>query len=173
MMPRAAPAGRRRPAPEAGIRPRAMTTADLDRVMAVERRAYPHPWTRGNFIDSLAAGYLTELWLDAHGGLLGYWVAMPGCAEMHLLNLTVEPAAQRQGHGRAMLERLCAQARARGDHTLWLEVRAGNAPARALYAAAGFAMVGCRKGYYPGPEGQREDALVMSLPLQGAGDAVD
>ena len=60
-----------------------------------------HPWTRGNFIDSLAAGYAAQVLHGAHGELLGYFIAMEGVDELHLLNITVAPAAQgkRAQHG--------------------------------------------------------------------------
>jgi len=93
-------------------------------------------------------------------------VAQPGFEETHLLNLTVAPARQRQGHGRALLRALADWARARGDATLWLEVRQSNAAGRALYAATGFAEVGLRRAYYPAHRQQREDAVVMRLDLQ-------
>lgn len=155
--------------------PRPMTVHDLDEVMAIEVASYSFPWSRGNFIDSLAAGYLAELRVDAHGECLGYSVAMPGYEEVHLLNLTVAPPYRRQGHARAMLVRLCEQARARGDQKVWLEVRLSNASARRLYEQFGFEDVGRRKSYYPAPLGQREDAVVMSLTLgtTGAHDALD
>ena len=93
-----------------------MTPAVLDEVLAVERAAYPHPWTRGNFVDSLAAGYEAELRRDAAAGgaLLGYWVALAGVGELHLLNLTVVPAQQRRGLGRALLARVVERARELG-----------------------------------------------------------
>jgi ribosomal-protein-alanine N-acetyltransferase len=148
---------------------RAMTVADLDAVLGVEVQCYSHPWTRGNFIDSLAAGYLAQLRLAASGECIGYCVAMPGAEEMHLLNLSVAPRHQRQGHARAMLAGLVTQARERGDRQLWLEVRLGNTVARALYRRFGFVDAGLRRGYYPAAGGRREDALVMSLALDGAG----
>ena len=148
---------------------RPMTVADLDGVLALELRAYSHPWTRGNFIDSLAAAYTAELRLDGAGRLLGYFVALQGFEETHLLNLTVASSAQRAGHGRAMLERLQALARQRGDQALWLEVRPSNLPARALYQRAGFVQVGCRRDYYPTDHPQREDALVLRLGLDAEG----
>lgn len=146
---------------------RPMTVHDLDEVLAIEVASYSFPWSRGNFIDSLAAGYRAELRLDEQGLCLGYSVAMPGFEEMHLLNLTVAPRHQRQGHARAMLHLLCEAARQRGDQKLWLEVRQSNAPARRLYEQFGFQDMGLRKNYYPAPLGRREDAVVMSLALQG------
>ena len=78
----------------------ALTLDRLDAVLAVEQRAYSHPWTRGNFIDSLAAGYRAEVLVDTRAGLVGYYVAMAGVDEMHLLNLTVAPEHQGRGWGR-------------------------------------------------------------------------
>ena len=68
-----------------------------------------------------------------------------------------------------MLDALVVRCRAAHTAQLWLEVRAGNARARSLYARYGLAAVGCRRGYYPAPSG-REDAIVMSLDI-GAGAA--
>ena len=142
-----------------------MTAAQLDAVMAVEVAAYVHPWSRGNFIDSLAAGHLAQVLQDARGAMLGYFVAMAGVDEMHLLNITVTPQAQGRGHARVLFDALMAQCRAHRARALWLEVRAGNERARSMYARFGFTQVGLRKGYYPAPAGRREDAVVMSLKL--------
>jgi ribosomal-protein-alanine N-acetyltransferase len=142
-----------------------MQYGDLDRVLAVERAAYSFPWTRGNFIDSLAAGYLAELLVDDRATLVGYYVAMAGVDELHLLNLTVAPAQQRRGHSRTLLDALERRCREKELATLWLEVRASNARARQVYARRGFAEVGLRRGYYPAAKAQREDAIVMSLAL--------
>jgi len=149
---------------------RAMATDDLDAVLALEVSAYSFPWSRGNFIDSLAAGYLAWVRHDNQHRLLAYCVAQPGYQETHLLNLTVAPSQQRRGHGRALLVALADWARQRGDAALWLEVRQSNAAGRALYAAAGFAEVGLRRGYYPDQHQRREDAVVMRLPLQPGHD---
>jgi ribosomal-protein-alanine N-acetyltransferase len=154
--------------PQAATRLRAMGYGDLDRVLEIERSAYSFPWTRGNFVDSLAAGYLAEMLLDPRDALVGYYLAMQGVDEMHLLNLTVAPARQHCGHARTLLDALEGQCRERLVPKLWLEVRASNARARRVYAARGFAEVGLRRGYYPAGKGQREDAIVMSLSVQGA-----
>ncbi len=143
---------------------RAMVVADLDAVMAVETGAYSHPWTRGNFIDSLAAGYLAEVVTGDDAGLVAYFVAMAGVDELHLLNITVASAWQGQGHGSALLRAVQGHAAALGLSSLWLEVRRSNTRAQALYRRRGFAEVGVRKGYYPAAL-QREDAVVMTLPV--------
>jgi ribosomal-protein-alanine N-acetyltransferase len=149
---------------------RPMTVSDLDAVCAIEASAYGFPWSRGNFIDSLAAGYLAEV-LEAET-IIGYFVALPGVDELHLLNITIAPRWQGQGLGSALLDAVQAHARARAFATLWLEVRASNHRARALYARRGFAEVGLRRAYYPAVGG-REDAILMSLDLRhGVRDAL-
>lgn len=152
---------------------RPMAASDLPEVLALEVTAYSFPWSQGNFIDSLAAGYLAWVRYDDQQQLLAYCVAQPGFEETHLLNLTVAPARQRQGHGRALLVALAGWARARGDAALWLEVRQSNAAGRALYASAGFAEVGLRRAYYPSANQRREDAVVMRLALQAGSRGAD
>ena len=156
----------------------AMTATDIDAVVAIEIAVYPFPWTRGNFIDSLAAGYIAQLLRASAGAerLLGYFVAMAAADETHLLNITVTPAQQRQGHARFMMSELVARCRRSGSRRLWLEVRESNAAARHAYARLGFREMGIRPGYYPAPRATREGAVVMSLDLgvdRSAGDALD
>ena len=141
--------------------------ADLDTLVAIEAAAYPFPWSRGNFIDSLNAGYLARKRVDANGQWLGYFIAMPGVQEVHLLNLTVAPAHQGRGHARAMLDELVRESLALGAQRLWLEVRTSNQRAQELYRRYGFRDVGLRRGYYPAGALARENAIVMSLILSG------
>lgn len=149
-------------APEAQFE--ALTLARLPEVMRVEKLAYAHPWTEANFRDALGAGYQAQM-VTAAGQLLGYFVAMKGVDEVHLLNITVAPAYQRQGWARLMLEALAIWARGEGALWLWLEVRAGNRRAMQVYEQHGFRRVGQRKAYYPAGSGKREDAIVMSMRL--------
>ena len=147
----------------------AMTIAHLDAVVEIENAAYPFPWTRGNFIDSLASGYPAQVLSDSDqpGRVIGYFVAMEGVDELHLLNLTVAPEVQRRGHGHHMLDALVELCGQRGALQLWLEVRQSNPRAHALYLRRGFLDIGVRRGYYPAAAGGREDALVMSLVVPG------
>ena len=145
------------------LRLQAMSVVDLAEVMAIEVAAYPFPWTQGNFVDSLQAAYLAHLLRNERGELLGYFVAMAGVDEMHLLNLTVAPSAQGQGHARYMLDALVVECRAASAAMLWLEVRRSNQRARDLYERYGFREIGLRRAYYPAGFGRREDAVVMSL----------
>ena len=145
-----------------------MIAAWLDVVSRVEQSAYEHPWSAGNFLDSIKAGYQAQLLTGgppASAELIGYFVAMQGFEEVHLLNITVAPAHQRQGWAHVMLDAVALWARGRGAQWVWLEVRPSNARARTIYARYGFREVGRRKLYYPAAGGEREDAVVMSLAL--------
>jgi ribosomal-protein-alanine N-acetyltransferase len=154
-----------------------LTTRQLDAVLAIELQAYTFPWTRGNFIDSLAAGYPSQVLYGAQGEMLGYFIAMEGVDELHLLNITVAPAVQGLGHARFMLDELCAFARTRKAQQIWLEVRESNLRARAIYERYGFVHIGLRRGYYPASRSThasgREDAVVMSITLNGAHDGLE
>lgn len=147
---------------EARLEP--MHECDLDAVLALELQAYPHPWQRQHFTDCLAGGYQTQM-LMAGDTLLGYFVAMPGFEEAHLLNLAVAPNHQHRGWALVLLDALVLWARGKGLKWLWLEARGSNTRAVQVYQARGFRQVGVRKHYYPASHGQREDALVMSLKL--------
>lgn len=121
----------------------------------------PRPWTAAEF-----AGFLADptcfLLGDATGFLLGRAVA----GEAELLTLAVAPEARRRGIARALVAAFLAEAAARGAETAFLEVAADNAPAEALYRAAGFAQAGRRRGYYARPPQPPLDALVMARPLR-------
>ncbi len=141
-----------------------MREPDLGAVMAVESTIYSHPWTRGNFADSLRAGY--ECFVLRSGvQLLGYFVLMVAAGEAHLLNLSIAAEHQRAGHGSRLLGEAMALARKLGARSLFLEVRPSNRGAQALYTRFGFRKVAVRRGYYPAHPG-REDALVLTLTLQ-------
>jgi ribosomal-protein-alanine N-acetyltransferase len=140
-----------------------MREQDLGEVMTIEEAIYSHPWTRGNFADSLVAGYECRT-LRLDGELLGYFIVMVAAGEAHLLNLSVAPVWQRKGHGSGLLRDATAIARSRGARSMFLEVRPSNAGAQALYTRFGFRRIAVRRGYYPARSG-REDALVLTLAL--------
>ena len=143
---------------------RRMTAADLDTVVAIEQSIYTHPWTPGNFADSVAAGY--HCWIVESGGAIaGYAVVAVAAEEAHLLNLSIAGPFQRRGLGRELLSFVVKVAGDYAARSILLEVRPSNAAARALYAAAGFTEIGIRKGYYPDGVG-REDAVVLQRALQ-------
>jgi ribosomal-protein-alanine N-acetyltransferase len=142
---------------------RPMREADLAEVMAIEKAIYTHPWTQGNFADSLHAGYECRTWRLA-GQLIGYFVLMAAAGEAHLLNLSIAEPHQRRGHGTALLREAAGLARVLGAKNVFLEVRPSNRAAQGLYTRFGFRKVAVRRGYYPAHAG-REDALVLTLAL--------
>ena len=143
---------------------RKLGDAELDQVLSIENAVHVHPWTRGNFADSLEAGY--HCWIAERGvQLVGYGIVMVGGGEAHLLNLSVSPHWQRRGVGLELTYFFLKLARDYGAERVYLEVRPSNTAARALYARTGFEEVGVRRDYYPADSG-REDAVVMELRLQ-------
>ena len=140
-----------------------MRPEDIDAVLGLEQSAYPFPWTRANFADSLAAGY--SAWCcRIDGALIGYAVMMLVLDEAHLLNLTVAPDWQRRGYGLLAMHHLFGVAHTHGAKRMFLEVRPSNLAAQGLYNSLGFEIIGRRRGYYPAG-GSREDAVVMALTL--------
>lgn len=140
-----------------------MTEKDLDEILRIEYRVYSHPWSRGNFADSIGSGY--SCWVCRIGGeLVGYFVLMMVVDEAHLLNISVAEKRQGLGFGARLLRQAMATAQRAGATTMLLEVRPSNEKALALYRHFGFRQLGVRRGYYPAPGG-REDALVLTHPL--------
>jgi ribosomal-protein-alanine N-acetyltransferase len=151
-------------APDLKVQLLTLSESDLDRVVAVEQTVYSHPWTLGNFKDALKSGY-AAFKLEAGEHLIGYLVAMQVIDEVHLLNITVAPAFQRQGWAHAMLQFLNLWSMQKEAQCLWLEVRQSNERALKLYKAFGFEQVGLRKDYYPESRTSRESAVVMRMSV--------
>lgn len=141
-----------------------MQVDDIDQVLAIENVAYTHPWTRGNFLDSIRSNYQTIVLRDASYQVIGYFLMMPAVDEAHLLNITVRPDLQGIGLGRMLLDKAVALARERKMASMLLEVRPSNQRALEVYKRYGFERIGQRKGYYPATNG-REDAIVMRMAL--------
>jgi ribosomal-protein-alanine N-acetyltransferase len=142
---------------------RAMFEADLPSVMQIEGAIYSHPWTRGNFADSIKAGYTCQV-MEAGGEIIGYGVLMLAAQEAHILNVSVAKSSQRNGYGRTLVLHFIDAARLYGASQILLEVRLSNVAGRGLYASMGFQSVTVRPGYYPAMHG-REDAILMGLAL--------
>ena len=146
---------------------RPMREADLASVAALEAQIHAAPWTIGNFRDALAAGYAARVG-ERDGRIVAYGVLMLGPGEAQILNLSVVPEARRQGIGRELLRYFVDDARWLHAGQIFLEVRASNVAAIALYETEGFTPVARRLGYYPGVgvDAPREDALVMRRALR-------
>lgn len=142
---------------------RYMTMADLNNIMEIEPHIYSHPWTRGNFVDSLNSGYSAWV-LESDGEIVGYALMMMVLDEAHLLNISVAKAYQKRGLGRLLLEHMIRIAREKKAANMFLEVRQSNVSAISLYENIGFNEMAIRRGYYPANHG-REDAILMGLAL--------
>jgi ribosomal-protein-alanine N-acetyltransferase len=142
-----------------------MTLDDVDDVSALENHVFPHPWSRANFLDSIASGYDAWVVHDPLGDLVGYFLLMYVVDEAHLLDVAVAAERQGEGIGRWLLDKATQRAREQGMRSMLLEVRPSNERAQQVYLKYGFTEIGRRRGYYPAHEGQREDAIVMRLEL--------
>lgn len=142
-----------------------MHVDDLPEVMTIENSVYPHPWTRGNFLDSLYSGYQAWTVREPSGALAGYFLLMLAVDEAHLLNISVRRDLHGHGVGRLQLDKVIAIAKENGMTSVLLEVRPSNVRALAVYERYGFAKIGVRKGYYPADGNTREDAIVMRFHI--------
>lgn len=151
-----------------------MQLGDIDAIMQIEPTIYSHPWTRGNFSDSLNSGY--SAWvlhetcaLQENSEMIGYALMMRVMDEAHLLNLSIAKTQQKRGLGRYLLEFMLKTAKNHQASNMFLEVRPSNISAIALYEKLGFCEIAVRRGYYPADpktsEIGREDAILMGLVL--------
>ena len=147
-----------------GIEP--MTAADLPSVLAIESESFTTPWTEANFRHEIEGNPLAwNLVVRAEDRVVGFACTYIVAEELMINDLAVEASQRRRGVARALLRHLAAGARVRGCRRATLEVRLGNHPARALYEAFGFRVVGRRPGYYADTG---EDALLLTCALSSA-----
>lgn len=142
---------------------RTMVNADLEQVLEVEKKAYPHPWTLGIFRDCLRIGY--NAWVvTLDGAIIGYGIVMLSPGEAHILNICIDPDYQQKGLGRYLLRHLVNKSNQTDVDMVLLEVRRSNTAAQQLYKSEGFHELGMRKAYYPADNG-REDAIILAKYL--------
>ncbi len=142
---------------------RTMNYSDLKQVLAVEEKAYPHPWTLGIFRDCLRVGYNSwVMTLDRQ--VIAYAIVMLSPGEAHILNICVDPEYQAKGLGRYLLRHLIKKTNQTDIDMVLLEVRRSNTNAQLLYQSEGFHELGVRKAYYPAKNG-REDAIILAKYL--------
>lgn len=158
-----------------------MQASDLDQVLSIEHISHIHPWTRGNFSDSLSAGHWaycirphlepSEIkagsYLDQRA-LWAYCILYPAVDELHLLNITVDPKLRNLSLGTRIMSAIEGVALEQKMSRVILEVRPSNEPALALYKKLGYQQIGMRKNYYPASnvDGNREDAIVMAKSIK-------
>lgn len=142
-----------------GVLLRRAVMGDAAALAALEQAASPDPWSEGELraeLERVAPDAV--LVLEGRAGLVAYCGYRLVLDEMQVMNLAVRPEARRRGLGGFLLRLALARAERAGARRSLLEVRAGNAAARALYAASGFCLLGRRPRYYASPE---DDALVL------------
>ena len=138
-----------------------LTPDDLAQAFAIERRSHAFPWSEKTFASNQGERFI-NLRLDVDGQMAAFAITQVVLDEASLFNIAVDPAFQRRGLGRQLLQHLIDELIKRNVLTLWLEVRASNLPAIALYEQLGFNQVSRRPNYYPTASG-REDAILMAL----------
>lgn len=135
-----------------------MTSAHVQQVAALEKQCFRDPWSEKSIADELQNSL--SLWLVAVDGarVIGYVGSQSVLGEADMMNVAVDSAYRRQGVGLRLVESLVNALKEKQVHSLTLEVRASNDPAKALYKMLGFLQVGRRPGYYKNP---KEDALIL------------
>lgn len=141
-----------------------LTPADLATAYQIEQASHAFPWSEKTLVSNQGERYL-NFKLSIEQQIVGFAITQTVLDEATLFNIAIDPQHQRRGYGRLLLEHLIAQLESREIVTLWLEVRASNAGAIALYESLGFNEVSVRRNYYPSANG-REDAIMMALPLE-------
>jgi len=135
---------------------RAMSYPDVPRVLAVERRAFPTPWSLAMFVLEISKPGGICLLAVGDGEVLGYLICASYPDAYHLMNIAVDPDHRRKAIGRSLIDAMLE--RTGEDANITLEVRVSNTPAITLYESYGFRSVGVRKRYYTDTG---EDALIM------------
>jgi ribosomal-protein-alanine N-acetyltransferase len=151
------------PEPDVTLEP--LVHSHLDDVLRIERELFPAPWTEAMFRQEVEEKWLSRSFVALRDGrIVGYVISWFLRGEVHVLNLAVTKAHQRQGIARRMLASVLDVAKDEACHLITLEVRVSNEPAKFLYMSMGFAPVGIRRRYYHDND---EDALVMTKRLRG------
>lgn len=138
-----------------------MRRRHLRRVLAIEAKVYPRPWSAALFLSEIAQKSTRSYLVARHSGdVVGYAGMMFAGFEAHVTNIAVDPAWHGHKIGTRLLLTLITEAMARGSESISLEVRVSNTVAQAMYEKFGFSVTGLRKGYYIETN---EDALVMTV----------
>jgi [ribosomal protein S18]-alanine N-acetyltransferase len=140
-----------------GLEIRRLTYADLPQIIAIERRAFPTPWSLAMFVLELSKPAGVCLTALRDGEMLGYLICSRYDTVWHIMNVAVDPARRREGIGTALLSDLLRRIDGHGAR-FTLEVRESNVGAIELYKRFGFAPAGRRRRYY---QDNGEDAVVM------------
>ena len=142
---------------------RRLSYADLPQVIAIERRAFPTPWSLAMFVLELSKPSGICLAALREGRIVGYLICSRYDTVWHVMNVAVDDRLRREGIASTLLSRLFERADVPGEQYT-LEVRTSNAPAIALYERFGFRSAGLRRAYY---HDNKEDAVIMWRVVEG------
>jgi [ribosomal protein S18]-alanine N-acetyltransferase len=142
---------------------RRLSYADLPQVIAIERRAFPTPWSLAMFVLELSKPSGICLAALREGRIVGYLICSRYDTVWHLMNIAIDDRMRREGIASTLLAHLFERADEPGEQYT-LEVRTSNAPAIALYERFGFRSAGLRRGYY---HDNKEDAVIMWRVVEG------
>lgn len=135
-----------------------MSETHVSQIAELEKLCFSDPWSENSVRSEL--DNKLSLWLVALEGetVVGYVGSQSVLGETDMMNIAVHPDHRRQGIAEKLVCELVSELKKRGNHSLMLEVRVSNDPAKELYRKLGFVQVGKRPGYYTKP---REDALIL------------
>ena len=142
---------------------RRLAYADLPQVIAIERRAFPTPWSLAMFVLELSKPSGICLAAAREGRVVGYLICSRYDTVWHVMNVAVDDGLRRRGIATAMLEHLFELADRPGEQYT-LEVRTSNSAAIELYERFNFRSAGLRRGYY---HDNKEDAVIMWRVVEG------
>ena len=141
-------------------------TADNVPVVAeLERAVFSDPWSEDSFIGMTDNSFYHLICAMENGTVCGYLAASSVAGESEILRIAVSDSYRRRGIGAALLDSFIKDRTEAGNSEFFLEVRASNAPAIALYSSRGFEVCGKRANYYKCPT---EDAVLMRLGVSSA-----
>ncbi|WP_392553359.1 ribosomal protein S18-alanine N-acetyltransferase [Orbus wheelerorum] len=140
-----------------------LTNNDLNEAYQVELLCHPIPWSKATFTSNQGDRYLNKK-ISQNNQLVGFLICQVVIDEATLFNIAIHPDFQKQGLGSTLLTQLINELEQQNIHTLWLEVRASNQAAIALYQQMGFNEITIRKNYYPTAQGN-EDAIIMAYTI--------
>ena len=157
-------ASSRAPKSYQGIDIRNLIASDVQAVLAILRESpEAAAWSQENLLQ-LASGVPAAWVAEVNGALVGFLIGRAAADEFEILNMAVSPGNRRQGIGSKLLECALEFSRIAGGARVYLDVRASNEPAIALYTRHGFTECGRRARYYRDPV---EDAVLLTVNLGG------
>jgi len=143
------------------IRP--FENGDLDSVVQIETQVFPTPWSRQAFLDCSRWKEFLFRVAQQDEKVVGYFVAQVVPPEAELHNIAVDPAFQKKGVGRLLLNHLLEETKKVGVQHVFLMVRPSNLAAIKLYESFQFCLLDRRPHYY---EDTQEDALIFYKRLE-------